>query len=49
MDGMSPAPVPGELGAFLKARRSQLSPHDVGLPETGIRRKVAGQRKDLDR
>ena len=46
MDGMSPAPVPGELGAFLKARRAQLSPHDVGLPETGTRRKVAGLRRE---
>ena len=43
---MSPAPVPGELGAFLKARRAQLSPHDVGLPETGTRRKVAGLRRE---
>jgi transcriptional regulator with XRE-family HTH domain len=46
MDGMSPAPVPGELGAFLKARRAQLSPRDVGLPETGTRRKVAGLRRE---
>ena len=46
MDGMSPAPVPGELGAFLKARRAQLSPHDVGLPETGTRRKVDGLRRE---
>ena len=46
MDGMSPAPVPGELGAFLKARRAQLSPHDVGLPEPGTRRKVAGLRRE---
>jgi transcriptional regulator with XRE-family HTH domain len=46
MDGMCPAPVPGELGAFLKARRAQLSPHDVGLPETGTRRKVEGLRRE---
>src|ERR1700722_19397156 len=46
MDGMSPAPVPGELGAFLKARRAQLSPPDVGLPETSTRRKVAGLRRE---
>jgi transcriptional regulator with XRE-family HTH domain len=46
MDDMSPAPVPGELGAFLRARRSQLSPRAVGLPETGTRRKVAGLRRE---
>jgi transcriptional regulator with XRE-family HTH domain len=46
MDDMSPAPVPGELGAFLRARRSQLSPREVGLPETGTRRKVAGLRRE---
>jgi transcriptional regulator with XRE-family HTH domain len=46
MDGMSPAPVTGELGAFLRARRAQLSPPDVGLPETGARRKVAGLRRE---
>ena len=46
MDGMSPAPVPGELGAFLKARRAQLSPREVGLPEAGTRRKVAGLRRE---
>jgi transcriptional regulator with XRE-family HTH domain len=46
MDGMSPASVPGELGAFLRARRGQLSPHDFGLPETGTRRKVTGLRRE---
>ena len=46
MDEMSPAPGPGELGAFLKARRSQLSPRDLGVPETGARRKVAGLRRE---
>jgi transcriptional regulator with XRE-family HTH domain len=46
MEGMSPAPVRGKLGAFLKARRAQLSPRDVGLPETGARRKVAGLRRE---
>jgi MmyB-like transcription regulator ligand binding domain len=45
MDGMSSVPVPGELGAFLKARRAQLSPRDFGLPETGTRRKVTGLRR----
>ncbi|HXT94139.1 MAG TPA: helix-turn-helix domain-containing protein [Trebonia sp.] len=43
---MSPAPVSGELGAFLKARRGQLSPRDVGLPDVGSRRKVAGLRRE---
>src|SRR5262249_41672739 len=43
---MNPGPVPGELGAFLKARRAQLSPRDVGLPETGGRRKVTGLRRE---
>jgi transcriptional regulator with XRE-family HTH domain len=38
--------VPGELGGFLKARRAQLSPRDVGLPETSARRKVAGLRRE---
>jgi transcriptional regulator with XRE-family HTH domain len=38
--------VCGELGAFLMARRAQLSPHDFGLPETGSRRKVAGLRRE---
>jgi transcriptional regulator with XRE-family HTH domain len=43
---MSPASAPGALGAFLKARRAQLSPRDVGLRETGTRRKVAGLRRE---
>jgi transcriptional regulator with XRE-family HTH domain len=34
------------LGDFLKARRAQLSPQDVGLPEAGTRRKVAGLRRE---
>jgi hypothetical protein len=47
MDGMSPAAsVPGELGAFLKARRARLTPREAGLPETGSRRKVAGLRRE---
>ena len=46
MDDMSPAPVSDELGAFLKARRGQLSPRDVGLPDAGARRKVAGLRRE---
>ena len=46
MDGMNPASGPGELGAFLRARRAQLSPREVGLPEAGARRKVAGLRRE---
>jgi transcriptional regulator with XRE-family HTH domain len=34
-----------ELGEFLKARRAQLSPGSVGLPETGTRR-VRGLRRE---
>jgi transcriptional regulator with XRE-family HTH domain len=37
---------PDGLGDFLKARRAQLTPHDVGLPEAGTRRKVAGLRRE---
>ncbi|MEU5045929.1 helix-turn-helix domain-containing protein [Streptomyces griseorubiginosus] len=35
-----------ELGAFLKARRAELSPRTVGLPETGAPRRVPGLRRD---
>jgi hypothetical protein len=35
-----------ELGAFLKARRAELSPSDVGLPEGGTHRRVAGLRRE---
>jgi transcriptional regulator with XRE-family HTH domain len=35
-----------ELGAFLKARRAELSPSDVGLPEGGTYRRVAGLRRE---
>jgi transcriptional regulator with XRE-family HTH domain len=35
-----------ELGAFLKRRRSELSPRTVGLPETGRPRRVAGLRRE---
>ncbi|MCW2931678.1 MAG: DNA-binding protein [Actinomycetia bacterium] len=35
-----------DLGDFLKARRAQLRPHEVGLPEADSRRKVAGLRRD---
>ena len=37
---------PDGLGDFLKARRAQLTPHEVGLPETGAHRKVAGLRRE---
>jgi hypothetical protein len=37
---MSPTlPRPNELGEFLKARRAQLTPHEVGLPETDFHRR----------
>src|SRR2546430_5044804 len=35
-----------ELGAFLRARRSELRPSDVDLPEGGTRRRVAGLRRE---
>ncbi|MDT0321193.1 helix-turn-helix domain-containing protein [Streptomyces millisiae] len=35
-----------ELGEFLKARRAELSPRTVGLPDTGGRRRVAGLRRE---
>src|SRR5881397_4127856 len=35
-----------ELGAFLRTRRSELSPSDVGLPEGGRQRRVAGLRRE---
>ena len=38
--------ISGELGAFLKARRAQLAPRDVGLPEADSPRKVAGLRRE---
>ncbi|MEV5612540.1 helix-turn-helix domain-containing protein [Streptomyces sp. NPDC052225] len=34
------------LGAFLKARRAQLTPRECGLPDTGSPRKVAGLRRE---
>jgi transcriptional regulator with XRE-family HTH domain len=44
---MSVAPNhPRELGEFLKARRAQLKPPDVGLPDGGAPRKVAGLRRE---
>ena len=38
-------PQLSELGAFLKARRTDLSPEDVGVPNTG-RRRVQGLRRE---
>ncbi|MEU5645238.1 helix-turn-helix transcriptional regulator [Streptomyces milbemycinicus] len=35
-----------ELGEFLKARRAQLSPRTVGLPESGEVRRVPGLRRE---
>src|SRR6266702_7041981 len=35
-----------ELGAFLRARRSELSPSDVDLPQGGRQRRVAGLRRE---
>ncbi|WP_157226495.1 helix-turn-helix domain-containing protein [Gordonia soli] len=36
-----------ELGRFLRARRAELSPTDVGLPESlGVRRRVQGLRRE---
>src|ERR1700729_1333553 len=44
--GVSPASLPAEVGAFLKARRAQLWPRDVGLPADGARRKADGLRRE---
>ncbi|KAB8157887.1 helix-turn-helix domain-containing protein [Streptomyces sp. 3MP-14] len=35
-----------ELGAFLRARRAELTPREVGLPDTGPRRRVRGLRRE---
>ncbi|MFF8481047.1 helix-turn-helix domain-containing protein [Streptomyces antibioticus] len=43
---MSSGASPDELGAFLKARRADLSPRTVGLPEGGGRRRVRGLRRE---
>ncbi|MEU4011404.1 helix-turn-helix domain-containing protein [Streptomyces pseudogriseolus] len=43
---MSSGARPGELGAFLKARRAALSPATVGLPDSGGRRRVSGLRRE---
>lgn len=36
---------PGRVGEFLKARRAQLTPSDVGLPGSNARRRVSGLRR----
>ena len=47
MEGVSlAAGRPNEVGDFLKVRRAELSPHDVGLPEGIAHRKVAGLRRE---
>jgi transcriptional regulator with XRE-family HTH domain len=47
MEPMSPVQRrPDGLGDFLKARRAQLTPHEVGLPDAGTRRKVSGLRRE---
>lgn len=43
MDGLERS---HELGEFLKARRSQISPADVGLTDGGSRRRVPGLRRE---
>ncbi|WP_051837979.1 helix-turn-helix domain-containing protein [Streptomyces sp. NRRL WC-3742] len=37
---------PKELGTFLRARRAELAPHQVGLPATGTPRRVTGLRRE---
>ncbi|WP_031073984.1 helix-turn-helix transcriptional regulator [Streptomyces sp. NRRL WC-3742] len=43
---MSSNAHPEELGAFLRARRAELSPRTVGLPADTGRRRVAGLRRE---
>src|SRR5215210_4412397 len=42
----SPFSDDNELGAFLRARRAELSPSDLGLPEGVTPRRVAGLRRE---
>jgi transcriptional regulator with XRE-family HTH domain len=42
----SPLSDANELGAFLRARRAELSPSDLGLPEGVTHRRVAGLRRE---
>ncbi|MGW4064528.1 helix-turn-helix domain-containing protein [Amycolatopsis sp. NPDC004747] len=43
---MTPDADPRALGAYLKARRAQLSPKECGLPEPDAPRRVAGLRRE---
>lgn len=43
---MAQNPNLSELGEFLKARRGELTPGDVGLPESPRQRRVAGLRRE---
>lgn len=43
---MTPDSDPRALGAYLRARRAQLSPQDCGLPEPAAPRRVAGLRRE---
>ncbi len=43
---MSPSPHLNELGEFLKARRAELTPRAVGLPDSAGQRRVAGLRRE---
>jgi len=42
----TPSADPAELAEFLRARRSELAPRDVGLPDGGERRRVSGLRRE---
>lgn len=44
--GVQREPSLDELGAFLRARRAQLSPGEVGLPSRGEPRRVPGLRRE---
>lgn len=35
-----------ELGEFLKARRAELSPREMGLPDSGVLRRIPGLRRE---
>jgi transcriptional regulator with XRE-family HTH domain len=43
---MTREPTRNDLGEFLKARRGDLTPADVGLPPNGLARRVAGLRRE---
>ncbi|MCW4355751.1 helix-turn-helix transcriptional regulator [Hoyosella sp. YIM 151337] len=43
---VQPAPHLRELGAFLKTRRGELTPPNVGLPDLDQRRRVSGLRRE---